>query len=62
MSVSRTYCQTQREKPLKVCLRCKREWYMVDDICAECEDKYLLKRADANPNDTQGNYMGGYGD
>lgn len=62
MSASRTYCQTQREKPLKVCLRCQREWYMVDDICAECEDKYLLKRANARVTDAQGHDMSGYGD
>jgi predicted amidophosphoribosyltransferase len=67
--VLKTYCQTQREKPLKVCRKCQKPWYMDDDLCMDCEDKYAARRAktvyveDAEPvNDTQGNYMGGYGE
>ena len=60
--LNRTYCQNQREKPLKVCVKCQRPWYMTSDVCMECEDKYLLQRAKENQCDVQSNYMGGYGE
>jgi hypothetical protein len=33
-----TYDDNQINKPLKVCLRCKRSWWMLADVCAECVD------------------------
>jgi hypothetical protein len=35
-----TYDDNQINKPLKVCLRCKRAWYMLADVCIECRDPY----------------------
>ena len=35
-----TYDMRQIEKPLKVCPKCQRQWYMLADVCMECRDPY----------------------
>lgn len=55
--MTRTYCQKQKETPLKRCAKCQREWYMHNDICAECRDPYADMRAKLNTRDINGVVM-----
>ena len=53
----KTYCQNQKEKPLKVCVTCGKAWYMHADVCAECRDPYAEMRAKQDVRDLNGVVM-----
>lgn len=53
----RTYCENQIEKPLKVCVFCKKQFYMHHDACPDCEDQYARRRFEADVRDISGNVM-----
>jgi len=52
----KTYCQNQIEKPLRICAVCKKPWYMLRYVCADCEDRYLVMRT-PDVRDVSGNVM-----
>jgi predicted amidophosphoribosyltransferase len=53
----KTYCLNQVEKPLKVCVHCKRAMYMHADVCTHCRDPYAERRAKRDVRDISGNVM-----
>lgn len=56
----KTYCQNQKEKPLKACVSCGKSWYMHADVCAECRDPYADMRYRQDVRDVQGVVMDGH--